>query len=114
MTSDSMSREYGRRGQIFSARRGTRWGFAGASPRRFFQEAGGEVEPSTAGQPAPSVQSNLLLCCPLLDCSLGKEFVRPQALGQTGTVAMFTLPQSGNIAPLIITSSVMGLGHVFS
>jgi MFS family permease len=31
-----------------------------------------------------------------------------------GTVAMFTLPQSGNIAPLIITSSVMGLGHVFS
>jgi predicted MFS family arabinose efflux permease len=30
-----------------------------------------------------------------------------------GTVAMFTLPQSGSIAPLVLTSSVMGLGHVF-
>ncbi|WP_394430837.1 MFS transporter [Streptomyces sp. SGAir0957] len=31
-----------------------------------------------------------------------------------GTVAMFALPQSGNVAVLIATSSVMGLGHVFS
>lgn len=31
-----------------------------------------------------------------------------------GTVTMFALPQSSAVAPLLITSSVMGLGHVFS
>ncbi|MFJ5266241.1 MFS transporter [Streptomyces sp. NPDC088387] len=31
-----------------------------------------------------------------------------------GTVAMFTLPVSVNLTALLVTSSVMGLGHVFS
>ncbi|MCX4882285.1 hypothetical protein [Streptomyces sp. NBC_00847] len=31
-----------------------------------------------------------------------------------GTVGMFALPQDVNLAALLVTSSVMGLGHVFS
>lgn len=31
-----------------------------------------------------------------------------------GTAAMFTLSEGGNLAALLVTSSVMGLGHVFS
>ncbi|KAB8162270.1 MFS transporter [Streptomyces sp. 3MP-14] len=36
------------------------------------------------------------------------------AIQGVGTAAMFTLPEDGNVAALLITSSIMGLGHVFS